>query len=59
MDDKTRTRPHDARRINVHEDYELRNWASRFGVTQEELKAAVAKVGPMADAVEHELKVSR
>lgn len=59
MDDKTKTGPQDAQRINVHEDYELRDWASRFGVTKEQLKAAVAKVGPMADAVERELKVSR
>jgi predicted NUDIX family NTP pyrophosphohydrolase len=59
MDDKTKTRPQDAQRVNVHEDYELRSWATRFGVTQEELKAAVAKVGPMADDIERELQVRK
>jgi hypothetical protein len=33
--------------------YELRDWAERFGVSQEELEAAVAKVGDRAQAVEH------
>jgi hypothetical protein len=40
----------------VNEDYELRDWSKRFGVTQEELKAAVRSVGDQASAVEKHLK---
>ena len=55
MDDKSKTRPQDAQRINVQEDYELRDWSARFKVSIEALKDAVAKVGPMAKDVEREL----
>ncbi|MES2785597.1 MAG: DUF3606 domain-containing protein [Pseudomonadota bacterium] len=55
-DDKTKTSQADRIRINVNEDYELRDWSKKFGVTEEQLKAAVQKVGPMAADVERELK---
>lgn len=55
-DDKTKTRPQDAQRINVHEDYEIQYWCKKFGCTPDQLRAAVQKVGVMADAVEQELK---
>ena len=55
-DDKTKTGAADRERINVHEDYELRDWSQKFKVTPEELKRAVAKVGVMAKDVEKELK---
>jgi hypothetical protein len=55
-DDKTKTRPQDAKRIDVNEDYELRDWAKKFGVSPEKLKAAVKEVGTSADAVEKHLK---
>jgi hypothetical protein len=58
MDDKSKAGPQDAQRINVNEDYELRSWAAKFGVTHDQLKAAVAKVGPMANDVEKELKLA-
>jgi len=48
--------PRDAARINTHEDYEVRYWSEKFGVTVEQLKAAVAKVGVMSKHVEAELK---
>jgi len=51
-DDKTKTGGQDRQRINVHEDYELRDWAQKFGVSPEQLKAAVARVGDRADEVE-------
>jgi len=44
-DDKSKAGGQDRRRINVDEDYELRDWSKKFGVTQEELKAAVRSVG--------------
>jgi hypothetical protein len=55
-DDKTKSRPEDAKRINVNEDYELRSWSQKFGVSPEQLKAAVKAVGTSADAVERHLK---
>jgi hypothetical protein len=56
MDDNTKTGAKDRERINVHEDYELRDWSKKFGVTHEELRRVVAKVGVMARDVEKELK---
>ena len=54
-DDKSKTHPQDAQRINIEEDYEVRYWSVKFGCTSDELKAAVKKVGVMAKAVEMEL----
>jgi hypothetical protein len=54
-DDKTKTRPQDAQRVNIHEDYELEYWSKKFGSTRDELKMAVKKVGVMAKDVEREL----
>lgn len=54
-DDKSNTGGQDRARINVNEDYELRDWSKSLGVTPEELKKAVQKVGPMADDVRKEL----
>jgi hypothetical protein len=45
----------DRDRVNVNEDYELRNWSKKFGVSPEELKRAVAQVGDRADAVRQHL----
>lgn len=55
-DDKTRSGGADRQRINLHEPYELRDWSARFGVTPEQLREAVARVGDRADAVERYLK---
>lgn len=55
-DDKTRTHGADRGRINVNEDYELRDWSKKFGVTPEQLKEAVRAAGDRADAVEKHLK---
>ena len=49
----------DRERINVNEDYELRDWSKKFGVTPEELKAAVTAVGVQAKDVEAHLKGAR
>ncbi len=54
-DDKTKRGRQDRDRIDVNEDYELRSWSKKFGVTQAELKKAVQKVGPSAIAVKKEL----
>lgn len=55
-DDKAHTGGQDRKRINLSEDYEVRDWSDRFGVTPDRLRAAVDKVGPMADDVERELR---
>ena len=51
-DNKTKTAPQDAARVNVNEDYELEYWSKRFDCSRDELKAAVKQVGVSADAVE-------
>ncbi len=51
VDDKTNVGRIDRARINVNEDYELRDWSAKLGVTSWEVKAAVRKVGPMAKDV--------
>ena len=55
-DDKTKTGKPDRDRINVNEDYELRDWSKKFGVSLQLLKEAVDEVGPMAADVAKYLK---
>lgn len=50
-DDKTKSQGQDRQRINVHEDYELRDWAKSLGTTPERVKEAVQAVGDRADKV--------
>lgn len=50
-DDKSKTGWQDDIRINVNQDYEARDWAKKFGVTVDQLKAAVRAVGPMVKDV--------
>jgi hypothetical protein len=47
----------DRTRIDVNQDYELRDWAKKFGVTPQQLKEAVQAVGTKAADVEKHLKV--
>ncbi len=56
MDSKTEKKPQDSSRINVNEDYELRYWTKKFGVSAERLKAIVKTVGVSVTAVEKYLK---
>jgi hypothetical protein len=46
----------DRRRINMHEDYEVRDWSKALSVTPDELKRAVTEVGDNADRVREYLK---
>jgi len=55
-DDKTKSGGQDRTRISLSEDYEVRDWSKKFGVTPEQLKAAVVAVGDQAAAVEAHLK---
>jgi hypothetical protein len=54
-DDKGKRGGADRSRININEDYELRDWSEKWGVSADELRRAVQKVGPMADDVAREL----
>ena len=46
----------DRKRIDVNQDYELRDWSKKFGVTTDKIKEAVQAVGDQADRVEEFLK---
>jgi len=46
----------DRSRINTEQAHEVRYWSDRFGVSPEELRRAVKKVGPMMEAVRRELR---
>jgi hypothetical protein len=46
----------DRQRINTQQQHEVRDWAQKFGVSEDELKKAVAQVGNQADAVERHLR---
>lgn len=55
-DDKTKKRPQDASKINIHEPYEVGYWTNKFGCSKPALTAAVHAVGTSAGAVEKHLK---
>jgi hypothetical protein len=55
-DNKELRAPQDASRIAMGEDYEVRYWTNKFGVSREELQRAVDAVGNSAAAVEQHLK---
>ncbi|MXV50419.1 DUF3606 domain-containing protein [Pedobacter sp. HMF7647] len=56
MDDKKTVGSPDRDRVNVNEDYEVQYWTEKFGVSADELKAAVKAAGTSATAVEAYLK---
>ena len=55
-DDKTKTLPQAAKRINVNEEYELGHWSKKFRITAAQLKQAMKKAGTSAEPVEKHLK---
>jgi len=46
----------DRDRINLSEDYEVQDWKKKFGVSSQDLREAVKKVGNVAKDVEAYLK---
>jgi uncharacterized protein DUF3606 len=50
-DDLNHRGPTDRTRINVEEPHEVQYWSKALDVTEEQLRAAVAQVGVMVDAV--------
>jgi hypothetical protein len=55
-DDKTLRAPRDSSRVAMGEDYEVRYWTGKFGVSRESLQRAVDAVGHNATAVGKHLK---
>jgi hypothetical protein len=47
----------DRDRIDIDEDDELRDWAKSLGVSEDELRSAVAKAGPMVKDVKAHLQL--
>jgi len=50
-DNKNITHPLDAKRIDISDPAEIRNWCKSFDCTEEQLKAAVNAVGTSSTAV--------
>lgn len=57
-DDKNNRGLQDRSRINLSEDYEVRYWTDKFGVSKAQLEEAVRAAGSSAEAVEKELRRS-
>lgn len=54
-DNKKLTHPLDAKRIDIHDPAEVRNWCKSFDCTEQQLKAAVSAVGTSGVAVRKHL----
>lgn len=54
-DDLTKRGKPDQIRVNVQEDWELRERSKEWNVTPQQIKDAVEKVGPMVKDVKREL----
>jgi hypothetical protein len=55
-DDPKKAHGQDRERINVNQDYELRDWAKSLGTTPERVKEAVQAVGDRAEKVREYLR---
>ena len=55
-DDRSKTGNPDRQRINTSQAHELRDWAEKFGVSEDMLRTAVTQVGNQASDVERYLK---
>lgn len=57
-DNKNKKRPQDATRINMNEDYEVRYWTKKLGISREELKRATSKFGSVVTRIRERFKKS-
>lgn len=55
-DDTSNRGTPDRDRITLEQDHEVAYWSEKFGVSREQLRRAVEKVGPAAKNVERELR---
>ena len=58
-DDKSQSGGQDRQRIDIHQDYEVRDWCKSLNTTPERLKEAVQAVGDRADKVREYLNKDR
>ena len=56
MPDDLTKRQRDRKRINLSQDYEVRDWCRKFDCTKKELEDAVDAVGDYADDVARYLR---
>lgn len=54
-DDKTKTHPLDAQRVDINDPFEVRNWCKALGCTVQQLRDAVQAVGTSGAAVRRHL----
>ena len=59
VDDPKIRGPQDRSRVNIEQDYEVQYWTQEFGVTEEQLRAAVRRMGPSADKLREHLRSAR
>lgn len=56
MTDDLRNRgPNDRAHINIHEDHEVEWWTRKLGVSSDQIRDAVARVGTSAEKVAKQL----
>lgn len=55
-DDKNVRGPQDSSRVAMGEEYEVRYWTDRFGISRERLEEAVAAVGNGVERIEEYLR---
>ena len=55
-DDLSKRGAADRSRVNVNEAHEVAYWTKTFGVSEEQLRAAVKAAGPMVEDVRKQLK---
>jgi hypothetical protein len=55
-DDPKQTGKADDTRINVEQDHEVKYWSEKLGVSREQLRSAVAKVGSMVKNIRDHLQ---
>jgi hypothetical protein len=55
-DDPSKAGKADNIRINIEQEHEVKYWSEKFGVSQDQLKSAMAKVGSMAKNVRDHLQ---
>jgi len=57
MSDNLKIRqPQDPTKINTHEEWEMNYWSTKWGVTKEQIKQAVAQVGNGTEKVRQYLR---
>lgn len=56
-DDLTRRKPEDPTKINVNQSWEIQYWTKKLGVSEQKLKTAVSKVGPLVKDVKRYLNL--